>query len=698
MCFLPSDMDFLTLIQSNEEKNRWLYPYWMYDPSTDTWTFTALDSETHTYFSTSEYQLQKECPFCRQPMTSKFQLQDHILKTHPQTFPSKEEVNDWIDMELERRTNDKMLEVFETNCMQNINIVGYVQGGKSFIIMLLLWKILYQKKMIPILCVTNMINSYNQIISRDIPYFNKWLREKGEYKRQLTIQNHFQKEGILLTLGNSHQLKKIKRMKNYCMIVDESDTFIKHWNPKEDKSSLSKVFAHLIQHSQKNVWVTATPFANWNQSYWQSITIQMKPSENYRGIQSKQWTIHTFSIEEKQKLLKDNTSLVDLILEAISHCDVRTTRRYSVLLVNARYSQRDQKKIASLLQRKGQSCFVINSEHVKPITHYHENGEKGEKGQIEIMSMKTVQDLFDFFETSSCGYQCHVLISNRMANRAISFRPSYPYTGGLIGEILIPNKSSHCSNLIQSLRICGNYDSEYPQQHLWICEKDWSTIQCESINIYNIWSSETQFYGSSRTQLEKIPFFVTGKHDRKQVDDSKSIQKKSLCDVSFESIDTLWQCVSSHYENYRVMTESKRYTFSLSSNQNIKNPTQQYEIREWIKKEFEQRYQIYIGNQGFNIAWEYQGNRWKQLHDMSMRFFSDNIRYCSKFVGSINETGTEIHIIIWKTGFYEDDRTMSRTLGNVFQGEKTIYLYLTTENQWKYFHPKETRKLGIFVH
>lgn len=94
------------------------------------------------------------------------------------------------------------------------------------------------------------------------------------------------------------------------------------------------------------------------------------------------------------------------------------------------------------------------------------------------------------------------------------------------------------------------------------------------------------------------------------------------------------------------------------------------------------------------IPWK----RWKVLHNMNTRFFGKNIRYCSKFMGSVDSEYKSVNIVVWKNGFFEDQRTDYRTLDNVFEESKIAFLFLTTDNKWKFFCKFEEREMGKLIH
>lgn len=699
-CFDPTDMHILKFIEINENNGKYIYSYWQYDMKQDSWIYMAFDTETKKKIKYTENELMNYCPICGKYLDDKMIIESHMIKNHYDKKPNYE-IKNIIEKELQKNFKDiDIMKEINDNSHKNLNIIGNVQGGKSRIMMLISWIMIYEMKWNVILCVANMINSYNQILSRDIPQFNKWLNENGEYQNLLTIKglrgknDTIKKKGITLCMGNTSQMKKIQNLDQFCVITDESDTFIKHYDSTKDKSKTGELFNSIREKSLKNINVTATPFANINEENIESISIKMLSNDQYRGIDSNKITVSTFDKNEKKKLLKDDDELVNKIKIAINVCDIKNQYHYSAILINARYTKQRQKKLAKLLQKNGISSFVINSENQKPITHYKNDGD------IENMKILTIQNLFDYFETDTNIYKCHILIANKMANRAISFRPSFPKKGGLIGEILVPCNFSHCTYKIQCLRLCGNYDDNYPQQYLWINQEDLNDIESEYKNIDNVWIPSNQEYGESRKQIENKEIYYIGKHDRKNVDDTKCENKFSICDKIFNTKEVLLESLPNYYKNYRIMTDDKIISIPISLDKDKVHKTYyQNKIRERCEEELKIKNKMDTSKDGLNISWDFQGKRWKQFHNMNDRFFGKNIRYCSKYIGSINTDYNQINIVIWKDGFFEKDRTDSnRTLGNIFDDTNTAFLFLTTENKWKFFSKYDHRKMGKLIH
>lgn len=297
--------------------------------------------------------------------------------------------------------------------------------------------------------------------------------------------------------------------------------------------------------------------------------------------------------------------MFELIKNAIEICNVQDVKKYSAILINARYTMKQQKDLALFLQKNGITSFVINSEYKNPITLYENDYT------CKNLKISTIQNLFDYFEESN-DYKCHLLISNKMANRAISFRPSYPKKGGLIGEIYIPSESSNCANKIQSLRLCGNYEENYPNQHLWISKNDLSCILNEYENIYNKFIPANKEYGESRKQIENINVWLTGKHDREKVDDSKCVNKFNICDNVY---DTKEQCIQfvlkNGYDIYKIMTEENLLHISNIpelTEENTDSQKKQNEFRKYITEQLEKLYHIKINKNGLNVGWKFHGN------------------------------------------------------------------------------------------
>jgi hypothetical protein len=192
--------------------------------------------------------------------------------------------------------------------------------------------------------------------------------------------------------------------------------------------------------------VTATPFALLNQKNVWSLSFVLPTKPNYRGLE--QMTIHTFSEETSKELRKNDEAMASFIRDALRVCCVEGTKRYGAALVNARSTCKKQEELARMLALKhGIESYVINSDSPCFIKHYDA------QGVAHPTDFARVADLFDDFERRAQAdsvYRSHVLIADRTADRAVSFRPNpWVGSGGLNGEILLPSDEIHCASLIQ---------------------------------------------------------------------------------------------------------------------------------------------------------------------------------------------------------------------------------------------------------
>lgn len=348
-----------------------------------------------------------------------------------------------------------------------VNVVGDVQSGKSRFMMASLWMLTYVHDLRCVLVLMNMVESYNQVLLRDVVLFNQWLRENGEHTKLLRIHGLRGRSGVVqdattirLCMGNAAQLRKITmEEEDVAIVCDEADTLVKHWDATMDTTRSGRIFQACVEKA-KSVWnITATPFALLNQIHIESLSWRLPKSPLYRGTDH--FRLH---LVETEKLRKDDAAVAELVESVCAEASVRGRKPYLAVLVNLRSTQAAQKALARTLARTtGRPSYIINSESPCFIKRCDDNGYV--KG--------TVSMLFDSFEDEATDgvYREHILIANRTANRAVSFRPSpLVGAGGLGAEILVPGKQTHCASLLQSLRLSGNYAEDYPDLHLYVSE------------------------------------------------------------------------------------------------------------------------------------------------------------------------------------------------------------------------------------
>jgi hypothetical protein len=601
---------------------------------------------------------------------------------------------------------------FLQNPEQRANIIGKVQSGKSFVIMAICWCAIYRWGLRPFMFALNNVDSYSQLIIRDYRDFNKWLGNHGETRRRLGINGLRGPNGqynecpyvITLAMNNKSQLIKIRNQTHpYLIVGDEGDTLIKHCDPALDRTVTGHLFHSFLQNARSTWMVTATPFALLNQKGTICRTFELSQNTTYRGLDK--FKINLLNKDEVKSLKKDNQLLESVVQRAIEVCHVEGRQPYSTILINTRYKKVEHIAIARHLQGHGLSSFVINGDG---IFHYKIDGS------VEKLKFRRVSALFDYFEDHAETYQTHLIIAKRVANRAVSFRPSLGRgTGGLIGEILLPSNNG-CSR-IQELRLCGKYSIDYPELQLFVSAEDFQKIHDELEHNYPKLIEANSSYGEAREQIEGQQLIDTGLHDRRAVDDTSLEDKEKYIEHEFATKQECLDFVTGKYTSYRMMTEETFFTTVALSDQQQQTWQRALEITGNWKREQDQ-IRLYCETtsgtwnptvrktpHGFNVAWNTE--RWETCHMMTSRFKNtSNVRYCSQYLAGPNHDYSRMNIVRWKDGFFEPDDTAgirpterSMDFEDMFP-ENVAFLYLTTRGSWRYFSRSDTRKMGVLTH
>lgn len=619
----------------------------------------------------------------------------------------------------------KLLEEYPmlSEAHRRVNVKGDVQSGKSRLMMAVLWCMMYVWDMDPVLVLCNKVDSYNQVLLRDVVEFNHWLglqgirhsllfihglRGRASAKASVTKDKRrgTKSRSITLCMGNAAQLRKIVRRPNLGVVCDEADAMVKAFCVENDESKSGKLFHELVTRSKSTWMVTATPFALLNQKNVWSLSVVLPTKPTYRGLE--QMSIHALSEETSKELKKDDAAMASFIVGALGICsdangiNAKGSLPYGALLVNARYTCKQQEELArSLALNHGLESYVVNSESPCYIKHYDA------EGNVHHTGFARVADLFDEFERcanvesvvdsvvdSVPVYRSYVLIANRTANRAVSFRPNPSVgKGGLIGEILLPSDDTHCASLLQMNRLAGNYDPEYPPLHLFVSEKTLGRMELETLNISH-WVSANAGGGFSREQMEGTKCYLTGGHDRAAVDDTVNTERHKVIKEDYGTKEELLNFLKSRYTVVHTMTEDsvqsvampEGFEFGLAMGQ-------QGRIREEVKR--------CLGvppEKHLVMTWKERevDPRWEEMHNMRTRFGTDT-RWKREFTASPTDDGALVNVVRWKEGYFcEDPADPGFRVEDLCEND--AYIYLTTANTWRFFNSKEKRMVGILGH
>jgi hypothetical protein len=603
-----------------------------------------------------------------------------------------------------------------------VNVKGDVQSGKSRLMMAVLWCMMYVWDMDPVLVLCNKVDSYNQVLLRDVVEFNQWLRLQGIRHSLLFVhglrgnstkasvtkdkRRGTNSRSITLCMGNVAQLRKIVRRPNIGVVCDEADAMVKAFCVENDESKSGKLFHELVTRSKSTWMVTATPFALLNQKNVWSLSVVLPTKPTYRGLE--QMSIHSISEETSKELKKDDVAMASMIVDALRICsdaddidaDDTTSLPYTALLVNARYTCKQQDELAKALALGHRvESYVINSDSPCYIKHYDTEGNMHHTG------FARVADLFDEFERRAnvesvvasvveSVKRSYVLIANRTANRAVSFRPNPSVgKGGLVGEILLPSDDTHCASLLQMNRLAGNYDPEYPPLHLFVAEKTLDRMEMEMLNISR-WVSANAVGGFSRQQMEGTPCYLTGGHDRAAVDDTVNTERHKVIKEDYATKQELLDFLVPRYPVVHTMTEDTVQTVAMPDGFEFGlSMGQQGRIREEVKRRLGVPPEKHLV-----MTWKERevDPRWEDMHNMRARFGADT-RWKREFTASPTNDGTHVNIVRWKEGYFCEDLADPGIFVDDLC-EDDAYVYLTTANTWRFFNSKEKRMVGILGH
>ena len=459
---------------------------------------------------------------------------------------------------------DKNISIIDTKIKQlypkidkliNISSIvkGYVQSGKTHFELCMIWRSIYISGRLAILILANNINSFLQINERDIPEFNQWIslilgiKDSFLYFLTIGIKNKF-----IISLSNPSQLNNIKNNlltinMQYDIIVDEADTSIKDIEIFQTSTKTGFIFDSLVNKSMTYCQVTATPFANLNKKNNYAISYQLPKPINYRGIEEIKWRKCNDNLRNKNKL----NDLLEVVRESIQICK-KCPSGYKSILVNASQAKKVQKNQAKEIKKTFPhiKVYVINTDVNNEIKEININGD------YINLKIYSIQELYKFFEIYKWD---NIIVSCFKANRANSYRPVKSIgSGGLSGMIYIPSKTSHCSQLIQAMRIFGIYDSSYPLIYLWTTSNAYFRIKKETINIDKLTQATSNELCYTRNKIEGVQIYNVGRHDRKEIDDTILEKQYDLWKIEYNTLDEARKNIPFLYNKIKNMNYKPR--------------------------------------------------------------------------------------------------------------------------------------------
>lgn len=569
---------------------------------------------------------------------------------------------------------------------KKVIVLGKVQSGKTFFELSVIWLTKFVHKREAVFLLSNSLNSYSQVKNRDVADFNEWIDKMStphntQYHLKIAMleggmcntSDQLELNDFILAIGNPVKMTKVKsfldqRNLNYDLIVDEADTFIKDIEAFQNTTKTGNIYDSLIQTAYNTFEITATPFANLNKKNNLGITMKLPLSPNYRGIDE----VEFVPIDEKLKLR--NIGNIGKLVKLTKECAINALPNpdgYTSILINASHTNKLQKLQAIAIKKAipAYSVFVINTDDNKPSI-------KGisARGEYTATSFNSIHDLYQHLTENKTN---NIIVSGFMASRANTYRPLKNVgCGGLSALIFVPTNAQHCAGSIQCMRIFGNYAENYPKISLYTTQKVFDNIKGETEN-YDTWIAAEHEGEDTRLNLEEsLNNYVTCKHDRKNVDDTKN-SKVGLSKRDYANWEAAFADIQTRFPG--MYTDHKCLTTGRGNLQNV--PDMQYEKGLGAKIQNKIRKSMFANKNDTNqVAWYKE--RYEELHDIE-KHYRENSMYNSRHTTGDLVSLTNIPYITWDERFSLEYCDTSKMYW-IYTTNNTVRIFLPNKHDVKF--------------
>ena len=337
---------------------------------------------------------------------------------------------------------------FEINKIKYLGLIGHIQSGKTNEEINYCYASINHYHRSVVFIVRNVTADQLQLQSRfkETKILIKLLNEITSIEEAISF---LESTGVIIMLCNTQQLLKMKKILkvyrgDYNLCIDEVDFSIK---TKEFVTSTDMLMDDLKNSAIHILGATATPFALFSSEKNLTKIKKMNPSKQYRGID-------TLKIEyiESGNINEDLHEVYFSILKK-DRC---------VLLHTVTKIKEKQYILFDYLSEKYPSLTLVV---------YNGDGIKVKcNNKVSIFKKHTIAEVLQLLKECT-----HIsIISGHLASRGISFVSS-DYSVHLTDQYLVPSKSSHGENILQSLRILGCYSDNSPLT-LWCSKETWAHI------------------------------------------------------------------------------------------------------------------------------------------------------------------------------------------------------------------------------
>jgi hypothetical protein len=302
---------------------------------------------------------------------------------------------------------------------------------------------------------------------------------------------------ILVLMANTTQLKQfVDKMKDvqFSLFVDEADALMNTIKTKKDYN-VNHCMKLIYEQSKIVFLISATNYAIlFEHSISTSHIFYINKHKNYKGINDIEFNILQDSDKNLHGTLFEKSPNLPYVVTNLTHRAVYDNHPI-VLLIKFTHLVSDQDEFIRTIftYDDWKHEWAAISYNGTGINMYHHtfNGDiniKNTKGVDLgncIYSFKNIdiQDTLTYLRENGgqSRFPRIVIISGHLASRCINFMDT-TYNWHITDEYIDPSKTMNCTDLIQSLRICGIHNMSTPL-NVWTTESVIKNIVYTNINI-----------------------------------------------------------------------------------------------------------------------------------------------------------------------------------------------------------------------
>ena len=317
----------------------------------------------------------------------------------------------------------------------------------------------------------------------------------GGNKSEESLRKAFAECNMIVAIANKTQLNRLAKVitpdTKYATIIDEADSVAYGEDEVDFRQTIHQC---VLENSGRTYAITATTFnVIFSEQKIPSkniITLPIRPE--YRGLDRIQMKVidpkNETELEDYLRLLSNRNAYEHEVSDSL-HRGLKRTDHPVIMLIKKFHRKVKQQELARQVVEIGNwtEAIVFNGDGLTMYSKYTEElasiigaGVVGERFKIKPKSVRTesnsgrkyltvkaqidegIQYYRELHMSSKATRISHLaIISEGMADRGISF-VSKDYKWHLTTQYYEPNKKVFADNIIQSIRLCGNYKDDLP--------------------------------------------------------------------------------------------------------------------------------------------------------------------------------------------------------------------------------------------